>query len=239
MKISLQLEIGWVSSLIASIFVLLCPANRTIVRQTRERSPEKSIYNRPWDRECEGEASGVRARGGDVMIRLHALRAVAGYRDDIIAGEKPELCVRLRMAGWRTCRLDTEMTSDDAAMTRFGQWWTRVLRNGYAFAHGAYLHGNSAGRHWVWESRRAWIWGVGLPLTCLSAGLLFGPWGWLTWLIFSLQVLRQSYRNSGTPRKRLVLSLFQLLAHFPEAAGEIKFMRDRILGRRSRLIEYK
>jgi hypothetical protein len=30
-----------------------------------------------------------------------------------------------------------------------------------------------------------------------------------------------------------------LLARFPEAAGEIKFMRDRILGHRSRLIEYK
>ncbi len=205
----------------------------------RERSPEKSIYNWLCDREWEGEPGEVRACGGDVMIRSHALSMVAGYRDDMIAGEEPELCVRLRKAGWRTWRLDAEMTSHDAAMTRFGQWWTRVLRSGYAFAHGAYLHGNSAERHWVWESRRAWIWGVGLPLICLSTGLLFGPWGWITWLIFPLQVLRQSYRNPGTLRERLVLSFFQLLARFPEAAGEIKFMRDRILGQRSRLIEYK
>ena len=205
----------------------------------RERFPERSVYNWLCDREWDGEAGEVRAFGGDVMIRSRALRAVAGYRDDMIAGEEPELCVRLRKAGWRTWRLDTEMTSHDAAMTRFSQWWRRVLRSGYAFAHGAYLHGKSGERHWVWESRRAWIWGVGLPLICLSAGLLFGPWGWITWLIFPLQVLRQSYRNSGTLRERFVLSLFQVLARFPEAAGEIKFMRDRILGHRSRLIEYK
>ena len=53
------------------------------------------------------------------------LRQVGGYRDDLIAGEEPELCVRLRAAGWRIWRLDAEMTLHDAAMTRFGQWWQR------------------------------------------------------------------------------------------------------------------
>ena len=98
----------------------------------------------------------------------------------MIAGEDPELCFRLRAAGWRVWRLDAEMTLHDAAMTHFGQWWRRVLRSGYAFAHGAYLHGTSPERHWVWESRRAWIWGVWLPLGCLTAGLIFWPWGWAT-----------------------------------------------------------
>ena len=32
------------------------------------------------------------------MMRADALEAVGGYRDDLIAGEEPELCVRLRAA---------------------------------------------------------------------------------------------------------------------------------------------
>ena len=205
----------------------------------RERFPERSIYNWMCDREWEGPVGEVRACGGDVMIRANALAAVGGYREDMIAGEEPELCVRLRAAGWRVWRLDDEMTLHDAAMLRFGQWWTRVLRSGYAFAHGAYLHGTSSERHWVWESRRAWIWGVWLPLGCLTAGLTFWPWGWATWLIYPLQMLRQTARGSGPLSHRATLAFYQVLARFPEALGEIKFMRDRLLGRRSQLIEYK
>ena len=109
------------------------------------------------------------------MMRVDALEAVGGFRDDLIAGEEPELCVRLRAAGWRIWRLDAEMALHDAAMTRFAQWWRRALRSGYAFAQGAYLHGAPPERHWVWESRRAWLWGVWLPLACLAVGLCSGP----------------------------------------------------------------
>src|SRR6185437_6636133 len=120
----------------------------------RERFPDRSIYNWLCDREWEGPAGEVRACGGDVMIRSSALKAVGGYRDDVIAGEEPELCVRLRTAGWSIWRLDTEMTLHDAAMMRFNQWWRRTLRAGYAFAQGAYLHGAPPERHFVWEMHR-------------------------------------------------------------------------------------
>ena len=112
------------------------------------------------------------------MMRVNAFEAVDGFRDDLIAGEEPELCVRLRAAGWRIFRLDHPMTLHDAAMTRFGQWWRRIQRSGYAFAQGVYLHGASPERYRVWEARRAWLWAVWLPLGCLLAGLVFGPWGW-------------------------------------------------------------
>jgi hypothetical protein len=131
------------------------------------------------------------------------------------------------------------MTLHDAAMTQFRQWWRRILRSGYAFAYGAHLHGASPERHWVWESRRAWIWGVWLPLGCLAAGLAFWPWGWLTLLIFPMQMLRQAIRNTGSLKRRATLALFQVLSRFPEALGQIEFMRDRLLRRRTQIIEYK
>src|SRR5262245_24499887 len=205
----------------------------------RERYPERSIYNWLCDREWEGPVGEVRACGGIVMIRANALEAVGGYREDVIAGEDDELCVRLRAGGWRVWRLDNEMALHDAAMTRLSQWWRRASRSGYAFAQGAYLHGAAPERHFVWESRRARLWGICLPLACLMFGLIFGPWGWAVWLIYPLQVLRQTARNRGPLCHRALLALFQVLARFPESLGQIKFMRDRLLGRRARLIEYK
>ena len=102
---------------------------------------------------------------------------MGGYREDLIAGEEPELCVRLRAPAGKSGGWPSEMTLHDAAMTRFGQWWQRAVRAGYAFAQGAHLHGAPPERHWVWESRRAWLWGIWLPLVCLALSLMFSAVG--------------------------------------------------------------
>jgi GT2 family glycosyltransferase len=228
---------GWMEKAVAFL-----DAHRDVAvvcGRRRERYPGRSIYNRLCDIEWDtpiGEAMGC---GGDALMRVDAFERVGGFRADVIAGEEPELCVRLRAAGWRIWRLDAEMTIHDAAMTHFDQWWRRSLRAGYAFALGAYLHGAAPERHFVWESRRAWLWGICLPLTCIVFGLAFGPWGWVLWLIYPAQVLRLTVRNSGPLRQRALLALFQVLAKFPEGIGQIKFLRDRVLGQRTGIIEYK
>jgi len=205
----------------------------------RERHPERSIYNKMCDREWNGPVGQVRAFGGDVMVRVGVLKALGGYRDDVIAAEDDELSVRLRQTGWKIWRSDFEMTSHDADMTRFAQWWRRALRCGYGFAQVAYLHGSPPERYFVWESRRAWLWGVWLPLTCVLCTLMFRPWGWAAWLMYPLQVCRQTVRNDGPLGERAILALFQMTARFPEALGQIKFLLDRLLLRRARIIEYK
>ena len=126
-----------------------------------------------------GPVGEMRACGGIALMRVKAFEAVGGFREDLIAGEEPELCVRLRARGWRIWRLDSDMALHDAAMNRFAQWWQRNMRSGYSFAQGAYLHGALPERHYVWESLRPWFWGICLPLVCLLAGLTFGFWGWV------------------------------------------------------------
>ena len=173
------------------------------------------------------------------MMRIHALDTVGGYREDVIAAEEDELCVRLRTAGWRIWRLPEEMGLHDAAMMHFSQWWRRSLRAGYAFAQGSHLHGRPPESHFVRESRRAWIWGLLLPLICLIITAAFDPFGWIIWLIYPLQLIRLTARNGGSFRDRVSLSAFQLLARFPEVLGQIVFLRDIIFRRRPKIIEHK
>jgi GT2 family glycosyltransferase len=228
---------GWTDQ--ALLFLESHPDVAVVCGRRRERFPDRSVYNWLRDRDWDGPLGEVRACGGDVMMRANALEAVGGYRNDVLAGEEPELCVRLRAAGWHIWRLDIEMTLHDAAMTRFGQWWRRTIRTGHGFAQGAYLHGAPPERHWVWESRRAWLWGVWLPLGCAAVTLAYWPLGSAAWLIYPLQVLRQIMRNHGSLGDRARVAFFELLARFPEAWGQIRFLRDRLLGRQVRLIEYK
>jgi glycosyltransferase involved in cell wall biosynthesis len=111
----------------------------------RERFPDRSIYNRLCDKEWNTPIGEALAFGGDVMIRAQTLGDAGGYREDLIAGEEPELCVRLRSHGNHIWRLDFDMTMHDANIVRFGQWWRRNVRSGYAFAQGAHLRFRALG----------------------------------------------------------------------------------------------
>jgi GT2 family glycosyltransferase len=205
----------------------------------RERFPGRSIYNWLCDREWDTPVGQAKSCGGDALMRADIFERVGGFRADLIAGEEPELCVRIRAAGGQVWRLDEEMTLHDADLTRFGQWWRRAVRSGYAQAQGAFLHGAPPERHKVWQTRRAWIWGFWLPIACLVCAVVFWPLGGLAVLIYPVQFLRQVLRTRGAWRERAAQALFQLLARFAESWGQIKFAYDRLSGRRTRIIEYK
>ena len=176
------------------------------------------------------------------MMRVAAFQQVGGFNSTLIAGEEPELCVRIRQNGWKILRLDAEMTRHDAQMRRFGQWWKRMLRGGHAFAEGAWLHGQTPERHWVKESRSIWIWGLLVPLLALGLAL---PTKGLSLLLLGGYLL-MAYRinrymqQQGLPAKEAWLyGLFCMLAKFPQLQGQLQFHLNRLLGRRNVLVEYK
>ena len=122
--------------------------------RVREANREASIYNRLCDMEWDAPPGEARSCGGNAMMRVQAFREVGGFRPGFIAGEEPELCLRLRAAGWRIRRTSDDMVRHDAAMTRFSQWWRRARRAGWAYAAGAVAHGASGERHNVREVGR-------------------------------------------------------------------------------------
>jgi GT2 family glycosyltransferase len=223
----------------AQAFLDARPDVAVVCGRRRERFPQRSIYNFLCDREWDTPVGEAKACGGDALMRADAFAAASGYRADLIAGEEPELCVRLRASGWKVWRLGEEMTLHDAAMTRFKQWWQRSMRGGYAFAEGAFLHGAAPEQHWLRESRRAWFWGLGIPLAAVVASLILGWLGLLLLLIYPVQVMRLARRGDGLPRENWLLAFFLVLGKFPEMVGQVKFLLSRIVGGKTALIEYK
>ncbi|MEO0745793.1 MAG: glycosyltransferase, partial [Pseudomonadota bacterium] len=182
------LDPGWVPT--AQGFLDAHPEVAVACGRRRERFPERSAYNRLCDFEWDTPVGQARACGGDAMMRLSAFEAVGGFNPSLIAGEEPELCVRLRAAGWQVWRLEAEMTLHDAAITRFGQFWKRAQRSGHAFAEGAAMHGRPPERHGVVQMRRALLWGAGLPVLIVLIAVAFGPWALLLSLVYLVQVAR-------------------------------------------------
>lgn len=227
-----ELRDGWIDTAFA--FLETHPQTAVACGRRRERYPQASLYNRLIDIEWDTPLGQARSCGGDAVMRTDALAQVGGYRDSLIAGEEPELCVRLRGAGWQVWRLDAEMTWHDAAITRFSQWWRRTQRAGHAYAEGAALHGRAPERHNIAALRRVLIWGVALPLAVPVLLLGAPPLAVLPVLAWAAQFLRLALRH-GDPMRAALL----MLGKIAEAQGAAQYGLGVLRGRGRGLIEYK
>lgn len=208
----------------------------------RERFPDATIYNRLADMEWDTPVGEAQACGGDALMRVSAIQAVEGYNERLIAGEEPEMCVRLRQSGWRIQRIDAEMTLHDAAMDRFQQWWRRSMRGGWAMAAWSDLHGAPPECYMVRENRKRWLWVLGLPL--LSIGL-----AWLTaglslilllgYPLLTLKIYQYRLQQGDLPKHAWLYAGFCVLGKLPEVIGQLKYWITKQRGQQATLIEYK
>lgn len=205
----------------------------------RERHPERSIYQQLFDMELDVPEGPTTHCGGIALMRSAAFESVGGFRDDLVAGEEPELCVRLRNAGGEIWRLATDMAHHDADISRFGQWWKRMVRGGHAYTEGYFLHRDPR------EARAVasfLFWGALLPLAALAGAWWTGGWSLALLLLYPLQLVRIWRRERSRGRSgRLARAQagFLLLAKFAQAVGCARYLLFRLFRKKSRLIEYK
>ena len=173
-----------------------------------ERNPEASIYNYLCQREWDTPTGKKKSCGGNSLMRISAFASERGFRDDLIAGEEPELCFRLRAAGWQIWKLPEAMVTHDAGMTRFSEWWKRSVRSGHAFTQGMIIHGASQERFNVRQSRRIFFWGTGTPSVIFFGMLIIGPIGLVLLGIYPFQVLRLIVKNGDVSKANIITALF-------------------------------
>jgi GT2 family glycosyltransferase len=209
-----------------------------------ERHPEASIYNRLCAIEWRGPAGKIEnmnGLGGIMLARVSALREVGGFNEQAIAGEEPDLGVRLGLAGYSVIKIDRDMASHDAQMTRFSQWWTRAVRGGHALAHRYARHGRTRFKDGVRELRSDLFWGLALPLLIL---VLLWPTRGLSLLLavaYPLQgwrMYRRYLRSGLSPGDASLATRFILLGKFAEVVGIMRYCVNRVRGR-FHIIEYK
>ena len=215
-----------------------------------ERFPRASIYNLLIDIEWNGPIGQIESCGGDAMIRADTLECVGGYDEQLIAGEEGELCARLRERGWRICRLDAGMTTHDAAMTRFAQWWKRSVRSGYGALDVAR---RPRGQHTAFprQVRSTRLWALGWPVAVCCAGGVMTLLGGvearaLAALVVAMFLPLQIARVTGhllqrrvALRHSLLYACFTMLAKWPQLVGHIRWTQDRRANRAPVLMEYK
>lgn len=235
-----ELQRGWLAAAMAVI-----DRDESVVAvagRRRERYPDASVWNRIVDIEWDTPVGETKSCGGDALMRVDAFRRVDGYDASLIAGEEPELCVRLRARGGRILRVDAEMTLHDAAIAELAQWWKRAVRSGHASAEAFSMHGAPPERHGAAETRRIVFFGAVLPATALALALptMGASLGlFLGYPVSAYRAYRSVLRRGHDPIDAAAYAMAITLAKFAELEGATTFWKNRWAGRKTGLIEYK
>jgi glycosyltransferase involved in cell wall biosynthesis len=228
-----ELETDWFIT--AAKFCEGQPSVAAVCGRRRERYPDASFYNRMCDDEWNTPIGESDACGGDALVRVVAFQQVGGYDSLVIAGEEPELCHRLRAAGWQIWRLDAPMTMHDADMHHFDQYWNRAIRSGFGYAQVYHKTQSSNGdilyRREVFS---ALFWTMGVAMVALFSATIAGSMGLLAApAIWVLQLLRLGFHNGFAKGARM------LIGKVAEAVGIIRYVSARSRGHNQGAIFYK
>ena len=208
----------------------------------REEFPDKTPFNRIVDMEWESPAGESEACGGDALMRMEALDEVGGYNSSLIAGEEPEMCLRMRRKSWIILNIAHEMTLHDANMTRFGQMWKRSLRCGHAYLDGFIMYGMSKERYRLKQVMSVIFWALFIPV--ISIGLIPVSHGMSLIIFFGYALLWYRLRKwrmgmNNSPGHASRYASFYTVAKFAELQGMLQNLYKRIIKKKAEIIEYK
>lgn len=209
----------------------------------KEIFPERSWYNFLCDLEWNGPKGDIQESGGDFLVRSSVFEAINGFDGEVIAGEEPELCYRIRMSGWKIHRLDEMMTSHDANITTVKQWWGRSVRSGHAYANIAYMHRDSKEKIYQKETKSIVFWGAVVPVSLVAGLLFYYPVACFIiacYLYISVKVYsygKKSLKLNNQQARYYALSI--VAGKLPHAYGVLKYICRVISRRQMSIIEYK
>ncbi len=223
------------------------PSVAVVCGHRRETRPEASVYNRVLDLDWNGPTGDTDFCGGDSLMRRDVLERVNGFNADLIAGEEPDLCRRMRAMGNRILHIDAPMTGHDLALHHFHQYWRRAVRTGHAYSEISARYRNTPDPLWNKESHANFLRGSLYILVsiavCVTALFLRS---FVPLLALALGAAALSIRTAILARGKRApwstLLLFGVHSHFqhvPILQGQLLHLWARRRGQGRVLIEYK
>lgn len=212
----------------------------------RESRPAQSLYTKVLDLDWIYPTGRSLYFGGDVLVRRAALAQVGGFDPTLKAGEEPELCARLRAAGWEIEHIDAPMTQHDLAVNSMQAYWLRAYRSGIAYAEVAQRMRVQGDGLWQHESRRDFRHGLlfmAAPLLLLVAAWLAPALALTLLALAGLLFLRTAQRCAWkAPGQWTLCAQYAVHAHFqkiPALFGQLKWRQATRQQAEIALVDYK
>jgi len=213
----------------------------------REIHPSRSVYNRVLDLDWIYPPGYSDFCGGDALVRRSVLEEVSGFDGNLIAGEEPEMCNRIRQKGYLILHVDQPMTGHDLDILSWQQYWRRAFRAGYAYAEVASRFRQTDHPLWDREVQHHFLRaGILAAIATLAITLSLVTKSPIPSLLLlgsaCLLVVRTAHRSAWKSGDLITRCLYAVHSHFqhvPIAVGQASFTWDSIRSRRRGLIEYK
>jgi len=229
-----ELESEWLQR--ASIHLERQEEVAVVCGRLREKHRNDSVYMILCDIDWYRSSGIINSCGGIATYRRSVFESLDGFNENLIAGEEPELCSRIRSNNQNILCLEAEMGTHDSAMTRFSQWWTRSVKVGYGFMSGSQWGG------WGKQYKSSLFWGGLLPFFILITIFFSINLAIVFFILYPVQIYRIYSNFEGDPSltnsERWLFSIFCVLAKFPETQGILTYYVNKVL-KKNQIIQYK
>jgi len=190
-----------------------------------EVGDKKSIYMKACQFDWYTPPGDYRLCGGNALWRRSVFEKVGLFDGELIAGEEPDLCFRVRQQGYRLVCLDLPMVKHDLDMNNFKDYWNRSVRSGIAYATIAMRFRKTDEKLWLNEMFRNFIDPFVWLLILLSG--VFYAWfpAFVLLLIFLVyrigKVVIKTRSRSDSLLDVLLYALHTQFSRIPLAYGQI------------------
>lgn len=236
-----HIEPGWLELALSTI--QQNPKTGAVFGKRCELHPDASPFNSGCHLEWNTPLGGRTPFGGEVLMRVDALKAAGFYNPQVIASEDFELWIRMNKAGWNTQRIDAVMSWHDARILHWKQWWKRSERTGHAYGQVPSLHEAQDGfDHHHKAIQRTLIWGLCLPLLIIALLIPTKGVSLLGLGLYALSMWRgykYGLSQGWKPAASKSWAMLNTLAKIPEAKGLLRWYWRKLTGKQLKLIEYK
>jgi glycosyltransferase involved in cell wall biosynthesis len=219
------LQPGWLEK--ALLIISQKPELACVFGHCIEEFPEQSIYMRVCSLDWHIKPGYHRLCGGNSLWRRSVLEKFGYFPEDLRYGEEPDLCYRVRQAGWKILCVDVPMVKHDLAMKTFFQYWRRGENSGKAYFSVSSRYYKNPEKMWLFETLRNFVepvlWGLILVLGTAFSGIATG--GALLIMFFVLRGLQIGLKVKKRANSWLTAIMYGLHAQFirlPISIGQIK-----------------